>query len=327
MIGLLLGTFLLIVCVIMLIWGSGDIGGFFGVIFVMVLALALIFKELKKRFNDGKTSLSGEKCYARIMDCIKTGNFFGSKEEYKIIAAVYVPSLQKRIILEETVGFNNYEKYPTNSYFMVLFYDNDINVKEKVDEIEIPNDILKILKDESVLNDYVEYNKGIEAVNKENQFQTEGQLKKASEAMEKAQLIIKRVLLGIPIGILLIIVLIDTAIVKQTIISKDYIETTATYFETRKESFDSPFSDGIYIFYDKQGEKYEVVKTITNDYEEKQVIKVKYNENNPEDYYVEGQTFDELDIKWYILKVFVLILLIVLFFNKKLLSKIKIVAR
>jgi phage terminase large subunit-like protein len=55
-------------------------------------------------------------------------------------------------------------------------------------------------------------------------------------------------------------------------------------------------------------------------------ISVKYNENNPEDYYEEGATLDKSGMIWYIVKIVALILLIILFFNKKLLSKIGISA-
>ena len=55
------------------------------------------------------TSKFGEKCYARVLECVKTGSYVLGREEYKAIMAVYVPSIKKTIFLEEIVGFDNYK--------------------------------------------------------------------------------------------------------------------------------------------------------------------------------------------------------------------------
>ena len=65
MVGLILGIFLVLMCILMLNFGSGDILGYIGVIFVMIIGLCLIFNELKKRKKDKKTAKHGEECYAR----------------------------------------------------------------------------------------------------------------------------------------------------------------------------------------------------------------------------------------------------------------------
>ena len=157
MIGLFLGIFLLVVCVLMLIFAGGDIVGTLGVLFVVGISLWLIVTELNKIKRDRKTSKKGEKCYAKILDCARTGNFIGTKEEYKVVAVVYVSSMQKRLFQEEVVGFNHPEKYPRNSYFQVLYYENDINVCDRVDEKEIPHNVLEILNSEEVDKEYDEY--------------------------------------------------------------------------------------------------------------------------------------------------------------------------
>lgn len=244
MIGLFLGIFLLLMCIIMFMFGSGGLGGFLGVGFVFALALWLIFQELKKKVNDKKTSVQGEKCCARILDCVKTGNFILNKEEYKVITAVYVPSLQKKLILEEIVGFNNFEQYPKDSFFSVLYHNNDINIKERLSETEIPNEILKVLKDEVVLNEYNEYKKENQEI---QQVAMEEKIQKATSIMEKVQLIYKRIILGIIMIILLINILFDTVIIKQTIIARDYVETIATYVDKKVSDENSIFDDYIYI--------------------------------------------------------------------------------
>lgn len=144
--------------------------------------------------------------------------------------------------------------------------------------------------------------------------------------ISKFQLIYKRLILGTIIVILLVFILIDTAIVKQTIVSKNYIETKAIYVDRKIDGDNSSFDDYIYTFLDKQGRQQEIIVSVSKDNEPKQEIKIKYNENNPQEYFEEGSTMDKSGIIWYIVKVVAMVLLIILFFNKKLLSKINISA-
>ena len=144
---------------------------------------------------------------------------------------------------------------------------------------------------------------------------------KAIQVVEKIQIIYKRIILGLVIIALLIFVLIDTMLFKQTIKSRDYIDTTATYVD-KKADDDEIFDDYIYTFIDKNGNSQEIVVSISKDEEPEQEIKIKYNEKNPQDFYREGSTLSKSEMIWYAVKVVILILLILLFFNKKLLSKI-----
>lgn len=166
----------------------------------------------------------------------------------------------------------------------------------------------------------------IQEVNPEKQHQLEQQTEKIIEVVEKIQLIYKRVIIGIIIVILLVLILIDTAIFKQTIISKDYPEATAVYVNKKGDEESNVFDDYIYTFTDKQGKQQEIIVSIPIDDNPQEEIKIKYNENNPQDYYEESSTMDKTGIIWYIVKVVAMILLIILFFNKRLLSKINILA-
>ena len=120
------------------------------------------------------------------------------------------------------------------------------------------------------------------------------------------------------------VVLIDTAIIKQTIISKDYPEAIAKYSDRKVGEDNTVFDDYIYTFKDTKGRQQEIVVTISKRDIPKDEIKIKYNENNPQNYYGEDATMDKTELIWYIVKVITLILLIILFINKKLLSKINI---
>ena len=155
MLGLYIGIFLLIVCIIMFIFGGWD--AVLAIVFVVALAIWLIYLGLKKIKTDNMTSKFGEKCYARVLECVKTGSYVLGREEYKAIMAVYVPSIKKTIFLEEIVGFDNYSNYPIDSYFSVLYYNNDINIQNNVNKDEVPSNILNILSNESIIQEYNEF--------------------------------------------------------------------------------------------------------------------------------------------------------------------------
>ena len=134
----------------------------------------------------------------------------------------------------------------------------------------------------------------------------------------------KRVVIGILIAILLFFVIMDSVLLVQTIKAKDYIETTATYTERKSEKEDEVLDNYIYSFEDKQGNTQEITVGISKDSEPEQQIKIKYNEKNPQEYYEESALLDNSGIIWFVVKIVGLIILIVVFFNKKVLSKINI---
>lgn len=156
----------------------------------------------------------------------------------------------------------------------------------------------------------------------EEQYQSDENAEKVLGVIGRVQLIYKRIILGIIIIVLLVFILIDTVIVRQTIKARDYIDATAV-FVSRNNTIDSSFDDCTYAFTDKQGVHQEIIVSIPKEDEQpKAEIKIKYDENNPQEYYEEGATMDKKGFWWYIGKIVVMVLLILLFFNKKLLSKI-----
>lgn len=164
-------------------------------------------------------------------------------------------------------------------------------------------------------------------LDKRTQHEIEENAEKIAEIANKIQLIIKRVVLAGIIGVLLVFIIIDTIIVKQTIKAKDYIETTAI-LENKLDSEESDvFDDYIYTFKDKSGNDQKITISVPKDRNPEDELKIKYDENNPQEYYEEGGTYNKSDIIWYVVKIIAMILLIVLFFNKKLLRKISITTR
>ena len=149
-------------------------------------------------------------------------------------------------------------------------------------------------------------------------------VEKIIQIVDRVQLIIKRVILGIIIIILSVFVLVETFVLKQTIEARNYIETTAVFVDRKNNPEDSIFDECIYKFKDKQGNEQEIIIGKDKDTTAKNKIIVKYNEKNPKEYYQEDSILDKTEIIWYIVKIVLLVLLIILFFNKKLLSKINI---
>lgn len=154
----------------------------------------------------------------------------------------------------------------------------------------------------------------------DKQRQLEENMKKVEFVVNKVQLIVKRIILGIIIFILLIVLLFDTLMVRQTIKARNYIDTTAVFVE-RKDAGNDVFDDCIYSFTDKNGNTQEIVVIVSKDSGADDEINIKYNENNPEDYYQENSVYNNKQIIFFVIKIVIEILLIFLFFNKKLLSK------
>ena len=173
-------------------------------------------------------------------------------------------------------------------------------------------------------SDKVEKKKKKKEIDPVKQQQIEENVLKVTSAIEKIALIVKRVILGIIILVLLLFILFETLIIKQTIKAKDYIETTATYVMEKENSEDNVFNEHIYSFEDTHGNKQEIIVSVSKTDTVKNTIKIKYNKNNPQEFYEEGMTYGKSGIIWYVVKIVVLIALVVLFFNKKLLSKVSI---
>lgn len=160
-----------------------------------------------------------------------------------------------------------------------------------------------------------------------NQYQyTEEDRQKVVDAIGKISLIYKRVIIGIVILVLVALTLFDTLLLKQTIKSKDYPEATAEVVTKKEVSESDVFDDYIYTFTDKNGKQQEIVISISKDEQPEQEVKIKYNEKDPQDYYQESSVLDKSGIIWYIVKIVAILVLIILFFNKKLLSKVNISA-
>ena len=152
------------------------------------------------------------------------------------------------------------------------------------------------------------------------------QAEKVIKIVNNVQLVYKRVIIGIIITLLGFFTLIDTAIFKQTLVSRNYPEAIATYVDKISDSEDTISEEYIYTFVDKNEKQQEIVVYFTEGETVEENIKIKYNENNPQNYYTKGMLMDTKGIIWYIVKIVAIILLVILFSNKKMLSKINISA-
>lgn len=165
-----------------------------------------------------------------------------------------------------------------------------------------------------------------EVLTPDQQQQLEENAEKVVKVVETVGLIYKRLVLGFIIVILIILILIDTALYKQTKKSKDYIETTATYVEKKEDGGDRIFDDYIYTFKDKKGNDQQITVSVSKESSPEEQITIRYDENNPQEFFEDGSTLDKSGMTWYVVKIVALVLLVFLFFNKRLLNKIGISA-
>ena len=175
-------------------------------------------------------------------------------------------------------------------------------------------------------NQQYQYNQQNQQFNMSNMptSQIEEQQRKVVNIVNKIVYIYKKIVLGIIIFVLAILVLIDVIIFKQTIEARNYIDTVAEYVEIKESEEDSVFNEVLYSFTDKKGNTHTFEEIYSKDESPDMEIHIKYNENNPDDYFTEGATLTKGGIIWFVVKIIVLVLLIFLFFNKKLLYKINI---
>ena len=168
-----------------------------------------------------------------------------------------------------------------------------------------------------------QYNQNNYEMNPEMQQKIDENVIKAEELITKASLIYKRVIIGIVIVVLIISLLIDSALFKQTIKSKGYTETVATLVD-QKEDEDSIFDEYIYSFEDKNGKMQEIIVSVSKGGIPEDEVSVKYNENDPGDYYTEGMTMTKSGMIWFGVKIVIMVLLMLLFSSRKALEKIHI---
>lgn len=132
-------------------------------------------------------------------------------------------------------------------------------------------------------------------------------------------LIYKRCLITLVLFFLVILIIIDVLNLRTTLISKDFIETTATYVETKEKFTNDAGTECIYTFKDKNGTKQDIVVIVDKNCENE--IKIKYDENNLQNYYTESALLNSKEMFWFILKIAAVIPLTILLFSEKLLNK------
>lgn len=148
---------------------------------------------------------------------------------------------------------------------------------------------------------------------------------KTMNIVSTISLIYKRVVLGVVIIFMLCISLFDIGMLKQTIEARNYIDTTAQFVEIKEDEENSAFNEALYSFTDKNGQN-QIIYVSVSSSRPADEIKIKYDENNPQEFYEENQLLGKGGIIGAVVKFIIIALLIVLFFNKNLLSKIHITA-
>ena len=141
----------------------------------------------------------------------------------------------------------------------------------------------------------------------------------------KANYIYKKVAFGIAILVVLVLILLNSLVLKQTIKARNYEETIAVYTGEQGSESDDVFTDYKYIFKDKLGNEHVISIFELKENPVKKEVKVKYDANNPDNYYDEGSLLDKKGKRNLIIEVIILIILVFIFFNKRILTKIPLV--
>ena len=147
---------------------------------------------------------------------------------------------------------------------------------------------------------------------------------KMYQVANSVEVIVSRVIIGFILLVLLILIAIDSVLIKQTIQSKDYIETTATLSHNAGESEDGLWYKYAYTFLDKNNVKHEIIIEIPKESVSQATDTkiIRYNENNPEEYADENMILSKNGFIWFGIKVGAFVILIILFINIRKFSNI-----
>lgn len=112
---------------------AGGVGDFLVFLIVFWLVGIIILKNgIKKIIADRNTELYGEECFGRICEISSIGSSNGNSF-YQAKISVYVPSEGITKIVSEDIGYD-YNKFKKGSYLKLRYYENDVNIKQVVDD-------------------------------------------------------------------------------------------------------------------------------------------------------------------------------------------------
>lgn len=114
---------------------------FFSIFYIV--GICFVVRGVKRVTADKKTDKNGEICYGRIKNISSTGTSVNGRQELKATICSYIPSLNEEKILDEVIGFD-YNKYAIGDYVKLKYYNNDVNIIEKVSNQEVPQNVLAL---------------------------------------------------------------------------------------------------------------------------------------------------------------------------------------
>lgn len=111
---------------------------FFGIFWLV--GIFLIVTGLRKLIRDGRTEKQGEICYGMVENVYPSGSYVNGQPLYKADVLVFIPSENREATISENIGFKSYD-YPVQSFVKVKYFNNDINIKERLSLEKVPLDI------------------------------------------------------------------------------------------------------------------------------------------------------------------------------------------
>lgn len=138
---------------------SGDAGNIFALpffAFFWYIGISMLKSGYKKMQADIATEDFGEECFGRICKLSSTGSSNGNTY-YEATIIAYLPKEGNIKTFKEDIGYNFYE-FPEGSYVRLKYFQNDVNIKEIVNENIIPEKTRNRLaipeKNEGIYNNF-----------------------------------------------------------------------------------------------------------------------------------------------------------------------------
>lgn len=103
------------------------------------IGIYLLKSGLRKMKADAATEDFGEECFGRICELSSTGSTNGNTF-YRATIIAYLPKEGIVKTFQEDIGYNYYE-FPEGSYLRLKYFQDDVNIKEIINENIIPEKV------------------------------------------------------------------------------------------------------------------------------------------------------------------------------------------
>ena len=109
------------------------------------IGIFLLFVGIKKVVANRKTEKYGEECFGKIIDIHPNGNSVNGRKELAAVISVFIPTEGQSRDFKEVVGMGT-SPYEIGDYIKGKFFNNDVNIMEKVYPDYLPVNVRNALE-------------------------------------------------------------------------------------------------------------------------------------------------------------------------------------